>query len=101
MGAAFYFSAMLAISAVALALASRQAVHGLLYLLLGLMALALNLYVLGNELGAVLLIIVYAGAIMVLFVFVVMLLNPAPTAKTPLLSASFAKQFLGPLILAF
>ena len=101
MGAAFYSSAMFAILAIALALTSRQAVHGLLYLLLGLMSVALNLYVLGNELGAVLLMIVYAGAIMVLFVFVVMLLNPAPTAKTQLFSTLFAKQFLGPLILAF
>jgi NADH-quinone oxidoreductase subunit J len=97
--ATYYLSAILAIVAVGLALSARQAVHGLLYLLLGLISLAINLYAIGNEVGAVLLVIVYAGAIMVLFIFVVMLLNPSPTKKTDLPLSGLLRRFAGPVIL--
>lgn len=100
MGPMFYLSAAFATLATALALGARQAVHALLYLVAALMSLALNLYVLGNELAAVLLMIVYAGAIMVLFVFVVMLLNPSPM-KTPLMGpVAYVRNFFGPLLFA-
>ena len=70
-----YISAFFTILAVALALSARQAMHGLLYLLLGLIALSANFAAHGSGFAAVFLMIVYAGAIMVLFVFVVMLLH--------------------------
>jgi NADH-quinone oxidoreductase subunit J len=96
----FYISAAIATLATALALGARQAVHALLYFVTALLSLGLNLYVLGNELAAVLLIIVYAGAIMVLFVFVVMLLNPS-TTKSPLMGPiSYMRNFFGPLFFA-
>lgn len=97
MGFWFYTSATLAVIPIALAVTARQAVHGLLYLLVGLLALALNLYATGNEVGATLLVIVYAGAIMVLFIFVVMLLNQGPQKETP--QRGFIRNFMGPLIL--
>lgn len=92
-----YVSVFFSILAVALALSSRQAMHGLLYLLLGLVALSVNLSALGSAFAAVLLMIIYAGAIMVLFVFVVMLLNRTPAVVT-LSGSLFLKQFLGPLV---
>jgi NADH-quinone oxidoreductase subunit J len=50
-------------------------VHALLYLIVSLLAVAVVFYVLGAPFVAALEVIVYAGAIMVLFVFVVMMLN--------------------------
>jgi len=53
----------------------RNAMHAVLYLILSLLALALVFYSLGAHFVAVLQVIVYAGAIMVLFLFVIMMLN--------------------------
>src|SRR5690606_24169683 len=52
-----------------------NAMHALLYLVVSLLAVAAVFFVLGAPFAAMLEIIVYAGAIMVLFVFVVMMLN--------------------------
>ena len=49
--------------------------HALLYLIVSLLAVAIVFYVLGAPFAAALEVIVYAGAIMVLFVFVMMMLN--------------------------
>ena len=53
----------------------RNAVHALLYLVVSLLAVAVVFFMLGAPFVAALEVIIYAGAIMVLFVFVVMLLN--------------------------
>ena len=50
-------------------------VHALLYLIVSLLAVAVDFFVLGAPFAAALEAIVYAGAIMVLFIFVVMMLN--------------------------
>jgi NADH-quinone oxidoreductase subunit J len=50
-------------------------VHALLNLIVSLLAVAMIFFIIGAPFAAVLEIIVYAGAIMVLFVFVVMMLN--------------------------
>jgi NADH-quinone oxidoreductase subunit J len=50
-------------------------VHALLYLIVSLLAVAMTFFALGAPFAGALEIIVYAGAIMVLFVFVVMMLN--------------------------
>lgn len=49
--------------------------HALLYFLGSLLSLALTIYYLGSPFSALLLVITYAGAIVTLFIFVVMLLN--------------------------
>lgn len=54
---------------------NKHAVHALLYLIVSLLALSLCFYLLGAPFAAALQIIVYAGAIMVLFVFALMLFN--------------------------
>ena len=71
----FYISAILPIVATILAITRRHAVHALLYLIVSLLAIAVVFYLLGAPFMAALELIIYAGAIMVLFVFVVMMLN--------------------------
>ncbi|MBH1988612.1 MAG: NADH-quinone oxidoreductase subunit J [Myxococcaceae bacterium] len=72
----FYFSSSLAILATLLSILSKHAVHALLYFVLSILSLAMTLQELGASFAAVLEVMIYAGAIMVLFVLVVMLLNP-------------------------
>ena len=75
MGTVFYIAAAIAISATILAVTRLNPIHALLYLIVSLLAVALVFYVLGAPFVAALEVIIYAGAIMVLFVFVVMMLN--------------------------
>lgn len=74
----FYIAAAVAILATVRVITHVHAVHALLYLVITLMALSLMFYLLGAPFAAALEIIIYAGAIMVLFIFVVMLLNQGP-----------------------
>lgn len=71
----FYLAAAIAVIATVAVILQTNIVHGLLYLILSLLAVAVIFYVLGAPFAAVLEAIVYAGAIMVLFLFVIMMLN--------------------------
>jgi NADH-quinone oxidoreductase subunit J len=71
----FYITAALAIVATLVALTRSNAAHALIYLILSLLAVAVMFFMLGAPFAAALEILIYAGAIMVLFVFVVMMLN--------------------------
>jgi len=73
--ALFYIAAAIAVIATVAVILQTNIVHGLLYLILSLLAVAVIFYVLGAPFAAVLEAIVYAGAIMVLFLFVIMMLN--------------------------
>lgn len=75
MQAAFYLAGLVAVISTALMLTRLNAVHALLYLVLSLLAVAVAFFAIGAPLAGALEIVVYAGAIMVLFVFVVMMLN--------------------------
>ena len=75
MQAIVYISGAVAILATILMLTRLNAVHALLYLIVSLLAVAVIFYVFGAAFAAALEVIIYAGAIMVLFVFVIMLLN--------------------------
>lgn len=72
---AFYSAGTIAVIATLNMLFSRNPVHGLLYLIITLLSVAVIFFAVGAAFAAVLEMIVYAGAIMVLFVFVVMMLN--------------------------
>jgi NADH-quinone oxidoreductase subunit J len=74
----FYIAGAVAIVATFLMLTRLNAVHALLYLIVSLLAVAVVFYTLGAPFIAALEVIVYAGAIMVLFIFVVMMLNLGP-----------------------
>ncbi|HKB52820.1 MAG TPA: NADH-quinone oxidoreductase subunit J [Ramlibacter sp.] len=71
----FYVAGAVAVIATVMVIASTHAVHALLYLIVSLLAVALLFYPLGAPFAALLEVIIYAGAIMVLFVFVTMMLN--------------------------
>ncbi len=72
---AFYIAAAIALVASVRVITNTNPVHALLYLVVSLLAVAMIFFVLGAPFAAALEMIVYAGAIMVLFVFVVMILN--------------------------
>ena len=75
MNLVFYISALVAVIATTMVITRLNAVHALLYLIVSLLSVALIFFVLGAPFVAALEVIVYAGAIMVLFVFVIMMLN--------------------------
>ncbi len=75
MNVVFYVSAAVATVSTLLVITRLNAVHALLYLIVSLLAVALIFFTLGAPFLAALEVIIYAGAIMVLFVFVVMMLN--------------------------
>ena len=71
----FYITSAVAIFATVMMVTRLNAVHGLLYLILSLLSVGVIFFLLGAHFAAVLEVIIYAGAIMVLFVFAVMMLN--------------------------
>ncbi|MFT8420805.1 MAG: NADH-quinone oxidoreductase subunit J [Gluconacetobacter sp.] len=68
------FSLVAAVAAI-MVVTRAIAVHALLYLVVVLLSLAGVFFALGAPFAAMLEVIIYAGAVMVLFVFVVMMLN--------------------------
>lgn len=72
---AFYFAAAIALIASVRVITNTNPVHALLYLVVSLLAVAMIFFAVGAPFAGALEMIVYAGAIMVLFVFVVMILN--------------------------
>ncbi len=75
MNTIFYIAGAVAILSSLIAITNRNAIHALLYLIISLLSLSVIFYILGAPFSAALEVIVYAGAIMVLFIFVVMMLN--------------------------
>jgi NADH-quinone oxidoreductase subunit J len=100
MEAAFYLSGAVAIAATTMVITRASAVHALLYLIVSLLALAVVFYVLGAPFAAALEVIIYAGAIMVLFVFVVMMLNLGKAAEAREHHWLSPGMWIGPAVLA-
>lgn len=100
MEVAFYIAGTLAIIATVLMLTSLNVVHALLYLIVSLLAVAVVFYVMGAPFVAALEVIIYAGAIMVLFVFVVMMLNLGAQAASLEKSWLTPGIWIGPTVLA-
>ncbi len=88
----FYPAALIAIWATVLTVTGTHPVHALLYLIVSLLAVAMIFFTLGAPFAGALEVIVYAGAILVLFVFVVMMLNLGEAAVVQ------EKQWLTPHI---
>jgi NADH-quinone oxidoreductase subunit J len=72
---AFYLFATLVIASAALVVVSRNPVHSVLWLILAFFNAAGLMVLVGAEFIAMLLVIVYVGAVAVLFLFVVMMLD--------------------------
>jgi NADH-quinone oxidoreductase subunit J len=72
---AFYLFATLVVASAVMVILARNPVHSVLWLILSFFNAAGLMLLLGAEFIAMLLIIVYVGAVAVLFLFVVMMLN--------------------------
>jgi NADH-quinone oxidoreductase subunit J len=86
----FYISSVVAILATILVITRHNPIHALLYLVVSFLAISMLFVSLGAAFVAVLEIILYAGAIIVLFIFEIMMLNLGSD------TASQEKQWLKP-----
>ena len=71
----FYLLALLIIISTGIAITRRNMVHVVVYLIFSFFGTAMLFYLFGAPLLAVLQVIIYAGAIMVLFLFIIMMLK--------------------------
>ena len=79
-GLGFYFFSFLLLASAAGVVFTRNPVHGVLSLILAFFNAAALFVLLGAEFLAMLLVVVYVGAVAVLFLFVVMMLDVTPPA---------------------
>jgi NADH-quinone oxidoreductase subunit J len=100
MNVVFYVAAAVAVVATLLVITRLNAVHALLYLIVSLLSVALIFFTLGAPFVAALEVIVYAGAIMVLFVFAIMMLNLGPQATDQERQWLQPGMWIGPAVLA-
>jgi NADH-quinone oxidoreductase subunit J len=96
----FYVAAAIAVISTVLMITRMNAVHALLYLVVSLLAVAIVFYVLGAPFVATLEVIIYAGAIMVLFIFVMMMLNLGERATQMERAWVNPGAWVGPSVLA-
>lgn len=100
MNIVFYIASIAAIASTVMVITRLNAIHALLYLIVSLLSAAVVFFMLGAPFVAALEVIVYAGAIMVLFVFVVMMLNLGPQATEQENTWFNPKIWIGPAILS-
>jgi len=74
----FYLAGIVALFSTVMVITRMNIVHALLYMVMSLLSIALIFFLLGAPFIAALEVIIYAGAIVVLFIFVVMILNLGP-----------------------
>ncbi|NQV68749.1 MAG: NADH-quinone oxidoreductase subunit J [Pseudohongiella sp.] len=96
----FYIAGAVAIISTVCVILQSNITHALIYLILSLLAVAVVFYVLGATFAAVLEAIVYAGAIMVLFLFVIMMLNLGKRSEDQERSWSGVKVWVAPSVMA-
>ena len=73
----FYFFSIIAIFSALMVIASRNTVHSVFFLILDFISVGCLFIMIGAEFLGMILLIVYVGAVAVLFLFVVMMLNVA------------------------
>jgi NADH-quinone oxidoreductase subunit J len=96
----FYLAAAVAVVSTFLVITSLNAVHALLYMILSLLSMSIIFFTLGAPFVSALEVIIYAGAIMVLFIFVVMMLNLGPQSSQEERLLLDPKMWRGPAVLA-
>ena len=96
----FYGSAIIAILATLMVITRTNIVHALLYFIVSLLAIAVIFYTLGAPFAAALEVIVYAGAIMVMFLFVVMMLNLGQVTQDQERAWLQPSLWIGPTLMA-
>ena len=96
----FYTCALVAILATLRVVTNANPVHALLYLVVSLLAVGGVFFALGAPFAGALEVIVYAGAIMVLFVFIVMMLNLGPETTAQERQWLKPATWIGPMLLS-
>lgn len=77
----FYICSLVAVISTVLVIIQKNAVYSLLYLIISLLSIAGVFFSLGAFFAGALEVIIYAGAILVLFIFVIMMLNLSDTQE--------------------
>jgi NADH-quinone oxidoreductase subunit J len=95
-GVIFYLLAFIILASTVLAVTRRNLMHAIVYLVFSFFGTALLFYLLGAPFLAILEVIIYAGAIMVLFLFIVMMLEIRP-AEEPV--SSYLRRWLPAAVL--
>ena len=104
----FYLLAIVILLSTGMAITRRNLAHAVVYLVISFFGTALLFYLLGAPLLAALEVIIYAGAIMILFLFIVMMIrleqpeNPLfpPSQMIPALVMGVVYLVVGALLLA-
>lgn len=96
----FLIAAAVAILATLGVIFGTNPVHALLYLVVSLLSVAMIFFMVGANFAGIMEIIVYIGAIMVLFVFVVMMLNLGKQTIEQEKSWLSFRTWIGPSLLA-
>jgi len=73
----FYFFSLIAIASAIMVIASKNTVHSVFFLILDFITISCLFIMIGAEFLGMIMLIVYVGAVAVLFLFVVMMLNVA------------------------
>lgn len=100
MNIVFYIAALVAIVTTFMVITRKNAVHALLYMVVSLLAVAVIFFLLGAPYLAAFEVITYAGAILVLFIFVVMMLNLGKETEKQEAKWFSLKAWIGPGIFA-
>jgi NADH-quinone oxidoreductase subunit J len=96
----FYMTAFVTVISTIMVISRHNPVHALLYLIISLLSISVIFFLLGAPFAALLEIIIYAGAIMVLFIFVIMLLNLGQETAKQEKEWLKPKVWIGPAILS-
>ncbi|QCI20314.1 NADH-quinone oxidoreductase subunit J [Buchnera aphidicola (Brachycaudus cardui)] len=96
----FYICAFIAVISTFCVIIQKNAVYSLLYLIISLLSVSGIFFTLGAFFAGALEVIIYAGAIIVLFVFVIMMLNLGD--KNDIKEAKYLKPYfwIGPSLLS-
>jgi NADH-quinone oxidoreductase subunit J len=100
MNVVFYISAVVAVISTVMVITRLNIMHALLYLIVSLLSISVIFFTLGAPFVAALEVIVYAGAIMVLFIFAIMMLNLGVRTVTQEREWLKATSWTGPAVLA-
>lgn len=95
----FYLAGAVALISTIAVITSTNVVHALVYLIISLLAVAVIFFALGAPFVAMLEAIVYAGAIMVLFLFVMMMLNLGQATESGEKAWLRPRMWIGPGLL--
>ena len=96
----FYISAIVSVLSTLMAITRVNVTHALLYFILSLISLAVIFYTVGAHFAAALEVIVYAGAIMVMYVFVAMMLNLGKATEDQERTWLKPSMWIGPSLMA-